>query len=60
VPCAPIHTLAEAIVQPQVQALDILQRVPGENFTLTALPLSIDGQRPQLREAAPKLGSYRG
>jgi formyl-CoA transferase len=60
VPCAPIHTLAEAIVQPQVQALDILQRVPGENFTLTALPLSIDGQRPQLREAAPKLGGYPG
>jgi formyl-CoA transferase len=56
VPCAPIHSVAEAIEQEQVQALGILQRVPGENFTLTALPMSIDGARPRIRHAAPKLG----
>jgi formyl-CoA transferase len=56
VPCAPIHTLAEAIEQPQVQALGIIQQVPGENFTLTGLPMTIDGARPQIRHAAPTLG----
>jgi formyl-CoA transferase len=57
VPCAPIHALHEAITQPQVQALGIIQSVPGEGFTLTGLPLSIDGQRPRIRAAAPALGS---
>jgi formyl-CoA transferase len=56
VPCAPIHTVAEALEQPQVKALGIIQQVPGESFTLTGLPLSVDGVRPQIRHAAPKLG----
>jgi formyl-CoA transferase len=57
VPCAPIHTVAEAVIQPQVQALGIIQPVPGENFTLTGLPISFDGERPQIRAAAPALGA---
>jgi formyl-CoA transferase len=57
VPCAPIHTLAEAVVQPQVEALGIIQNVPGETFTLTGLPLSIDGERPRITAPAPALGS---
>jgi formyl-CoA transferase len=56
VPCAPIHTLAEAVAQDQVQALGILQTVPGEGFTLTGLPVSFDGERPRIKAAAPKLG----
>jgi formyl-CoA transferase len=56
VPCAPIHTLAEALAQPQVQAIELLQRVPGEDFSLTGLPISFDGVRPQIRHAAPRLG----
>jgi formyl-CoA transferase len=56
VPCAPIHTLAEALEEDQVKALGIIQQVPGENFTLTGLPLSIDGTRPQIRGPAPRLG----
>jgi len=56
VPCAPIHTLGEALAQPQVAALGIMQSVPGENFTLTGLPMSIDGVRPMIRGAAPGLG----
>jgi formyl-CoA transferase len=59
VPCAPIHSVAEAIEQAQVKALGIIQSVPGENFTLTGLPLSIDGVRPQIRHAAPKLGDTK-
>lgn len=57
VPCAPIHTIAEAIATPQVQALGLIQTVPGEAFTLTGLPISFDGVRPALTSAAPKLGA---
>lgn len=56
VPCAPIHTLAEAIAQEQVQAMELIQAIPGETFTLTGLPISFDGIRPQIRAAAPSLG----
>ena len=56
VPCAPIHTVPEALEHPQVQALGVLQAVPGEDFRLTALPFSIDGERPALHAGAPRLG----
>ena len=58
VPCAPVHTVPEALAHPQVQALDLLQPVPGEDFRLTALPLTVDGQRPGLRGGAPRLGEH--
>lgn len=56
VPCAPINSLAEALQQPQVQALGLMQPVPGEDFALTGLPISFDGVRPPIRHAAPALG----
>ena len=56
VPCAPINSLAEAIAQPQVQALGLIQAVPNTDFTLTGLPVSFDGVRPAIRAAAPALG----
>jgi formyl-CoA transferase len=58
VPCAPVHTVPEALAHPQVQALGMLQPVPGEDFSLTALPLTIDGARPAHRGAAPRLGEH--
>lgn len=58
VPCAPIHTVPEALAHPQVQALGVLQAVPGEDFRLTALPFSIDGERPALHAGAPRLGEH--
>ena len=58
VPCAPIHSVPEALAHPQVQALGILAAVPGQDFALTALPLTIDGQRPLPRAAAPGLGQH--
>lgn len=58
VPCAPIHTVPEAMAQPQVAALGMLQPVPGTGFTLTALPLSFDGERPSIRGPAPALGAH--
>jgi formyl-CoA transferase len=58
VPCAPIHTVPEALSQPQVAALGLVQPVPGgDGMTLTGLPLSFDGERPAIRGPAPALGA---
>ncbi len=57
VPCAPINTIAEVLEEPQVRALGILQVVPGEDFELTGLPISFDGERPKIRGGAPRLDS---
>ena len=56
VPSAQIHSLPEALGQAQVQALRMAQPVPGEDFSLTAMPISIDGERPAIRCGAPRLG----
>jgi formyl-CoA transferase len=58
VPCAAVHTVPEALAHPQVQALQMLQDVPGEDFQLTALPLTIDGERPGCAGPAPRLGQH--
>ena len=56
VPVAAIHTVPEALTQPQVQALGMFQTVPGDDFSLTALPITLDGQRPRIGGPAPALG----
>jgi crotonobetainyl-CoA:carnitine CoA-transferase CaiB-like acyl-CoA transferase len=58
VPCAPVHTVPEAMADPQVRALRMSQQVPGEDFHLTRLPVSIDGERPSFRGVAPELGQH--
>ena len=58
VPCAPVHSVPEALAHPQVQALGILAPVPGADFSLTAMPLRIDGERPLARGIAPRLGEH--
>jgi formyl-CoA transferase len=58
VPCAPIHLLPEAVAHEQVQALGIFQPVAGADFKLTGLPITIDGERPALGAAAPRLGEH--
>ncbi len=60
VPCSPVHDIAEVLAHPQARALDMMQPVPGEDFSLTALPISIDGERPRLRGGAPRLGEHNG
>jgi len=57
VPAAPINTLPEALAEPQVKALGILQDVPGEDYKLTGSALSFDGVRPVIRNSAPRLGT---
>jgi formyl-CoA transferase len=58
VPCAPVNTVPEALEDSQVQALKMQSLVPGEDFVLTALPISFDGQRPAHRSVAPRLGQH--
>ena len=58
IPCAPVHTVPEAISHPQVEALGMMQQVPNLDFQLTALPLSIDGVRPAHCSGAPQLGEH--
>ena len=58
VPCGPIHTLPEAVSQPQAEAIGIIQPVPGDDYELVALPLSFDGARPGIRRAPPAPGEH--
>jgi crotonobetainyl-CoA:carnitine CoA-transferase CaiB-like acyl-CoA transferase len=58
VPCSPVNSVPEALAQEQVKSLGMLQAVPGEDFCLTGLPLSIDGVRPVLQGRAPALGEH--
>ena len=59
VPCAPIHTLPEAVSHPQADALGMILPVPGD-FSLVALPLSFDGARPGIRRPPPSVGEHDG
>ncbi len=58
VPCAPVNSIPEVLEEPQVQALGMVQPVPGEDFSLVAMPLSFDGQRPRMQGPAPRLGAH--
>ena len=56
VPTTQIHSIPEALAQPQVQALGMAVPVPEEDFSLTGLPLSFNGERPAFAHGAPRLG----
>jgi crotonobetainyl-CoA:carnitine CoA-transferase CaiB-like acyl-CoA transferase len=58
VPCAPVQDTRQLLEHEQLQALGLLQPVPGSSVPLIGLPLSFDGARPQPRAAAPKLGEH--
>ena len=58
VPCSVINSLPEAAAHPQVVALDMIQPVPGDDFSLVALPLSFDGARPKIVQAPPAIGEH--
>jgi formyl-CoA transferase len=56
VPCAPVHSVPEALAHPHVQALGMVQPIAEAGFALTALPLSINGVRASWEAPAPALG----
>ena len=57
VPSAPVQTVPEMMVDPQTKALGMLQNL-NDGIDLMAMPLSFDGNRPQLRHYAPLLGEH--
>ncbi|GAB3710397.1 CaiB/BaiF CoA transferase family protein [Nocardiopsis oceani] len=59
VPTGPIYTYEQVFADPQVQALDMVQRVQrsdGSDLPLLRGPLNIDGEATPLRKAPPALG----
>ena len=56
VPCSPVNSIPEVMAEPQTAVMEMLQPVPGEDFSLVAMPLSFDGERPRIRHGAPRLG----
>jgi formyl-CoA transferase len=58
VPCSIINSLPEAAAHPQAAALDMIQPMPGDDFSLVAFPVSFDGARPKIRRAPPAVGEH--
>jgi formyl-CoA transferase len=58
VPCSIINSLPEAAAHPQAAALGMIQPMPGDDFSLVALPVSFDGARPGIRQAPPAAGQH--
>lgn len=58
VPNAPIQTADQVLSHPQTEALGIVQNGPDDDFPLIGLPVTFDGERPQFRRKAPKLGEH--
>lgn len=55
IPTAPVLTIPEAIEHPQTQALSMIQKTPDRSLSLVGLPISFDGERPQLSSEGPML-----
>jgi crotonobetainyl-CoA:carnitine CoA-transferase CaiB-like acyl-CoA transferase len=58
VPCAPVNDIAELATTEQLQAMDLMQTLPGSGLQVVGLPISFDGERPQPRTDSPKLGEH--
>jgi crotonobetainyl-CoA:carnitine CoA-transferase CaiB-like acyl-CoA transferase len=58
VPCAPVQDLADVVAEPQTTALGMIETLPGVELGLIGLPLSFDGERPPMRQRAPRLGEH--
>ncbi len=58
IPCSPVQNIAQMIAHPQTAALGLVQAVPGSDMRFIGLPISLDGQRPQVRSRPPTLGEH--
>jgi crotonobetainyl-CoA:carnitine CoA-transferase CaiB-like acyl-CoA transferase len=58
VPCAAVQDLADVVAEPQTAALGMIEKLPGVELGLIGLPLSFDGERPPMRQRAPRLGEH--
>ena len=58
VPCSPVNDIPALAETEQLKAVKMVQDVPGRDFRLTGLPLTLDGERPPIRAASPGLGEH--
>ncbi len=58
VPHAPINKVSEAADDPQTAALGAVLTEPDTGYPVLGLPVSLDGERPPVRRAAPGLGAH--
>ena len=58
VPCAPIQDFEQVMAQPQTEAIGIFQTIPEVDLRIVGLPVSFDGERPQVRHRAPGVGEH--
>ncbi len=58
VPCSPVNDIPALAESEQLAAVRMVQQMPGQTFQVTGLPVTLDGQRPQIRAAAPALGEH--
>lgn len=58
VPCSPVNDIPALAETEQLKAVAMVQPVPGQDFRVTGLPITLDGQRPPIRFAAPRLGQH--
>jgi crotonobetainyl-CoA:carnitine CoA-transferase CaiB-like acyl-CoA transferase len=58
IPCAPVRTTLEMMDEAQTRALGMLQRLDPTRPELMGLPVSFDGDRPAMRNFAPRLGEH--
>ena len=58
VPCAPVQNVKQMLECAQMEALGLLQPVPGSSQPLIGLPISFDHERPLPRSASPALGVH--
>lgn len=58
VPCSPVNDIPALAETEQLKAVKMVQDVPGRDFKLTGLPLTLDGERPPIRFASPGLGEH--
>ena len=57
IPCAPTQTIDEVVAHPQTAALGMMQKTPDGRMDILGMPMSFDGKRPPMRNAAPALGA---
>jgi crotonobetainyl-CoA:carnitine CoA-transferase CaiB-like acyl-CoA transferase len=58
VPCAPLQTLDEVVVHPQVEALGLIEKFDDDDIPMVGVPLRFNDHRPSPAAGAPELGDY--
>ncbi|MGY9055612.1 MAG: CaiB/BaiF CoA transferase family protein [Alphaproteobacteria bacterium] len=58
VPCSPVNDIEALSKTEQLASTKMVQPIPGLKYNITSLPITLDGERPPIRFASPKLGEH--